>query len=329
MPPFALRSHLAALGANGERWLNALPAVLDRVATTWGVEVGQPISAGPWSVVLDGTREGRRVVVKVAVPGEQLSQQARVLRAADGRGYARLLEADEDLGVLLLEALAGSLDDELVAAVGHVPAALVPEDHLGIISAPMVDTLKLAWELPLEVAPPITPETSKAAQLAHLIQELSWRNDVGEHGAAIDRALLYVSQRQELCDPARHVVCHGDPHPGNLMRVDEPRAGAETGWVWVDPDGFRCEPEYDLGVVLRDANRLILGWDDPVVTLRQWCAEIAAMAGADAEAVWQWAFIERVSTGLHLIDHRRAGEGRPFLDAASHLMSFGSQRRTA
>lgn len=327
MVQHALRSHLAALGPNGQRWLAALPGVLERVTALWGFEPGQPISAGPWSVVLDGTRDGEGIVAKIAVPGAQLDQQARILRAADGRGYGRLLEADLDLGVLLLERLGTSLDDELVAAVGHVPAQLVPADRLAAISAPMVDTLKRAWELPLDLAPVVTPETCKAAQLGHLIRELSWRHDVREHAAAIDRALLYVGQRQELSDPARHVICHGDPHPGNLLAADRP--GAETGYVWVDPDGFRCEPEYDLGVVVRDANRLVLAWDDPVVTLRQWCAEIAAMAGADAEAVWQWAFIERVSSGLYLIDHHRPDEGRPFLEAASHLMSFRAERRTA
>lgn len=318
----ALRSHLARLGPNGERWVRALPAVLDRVVDSWGFVAGQPISVGPWSVVLEGVRDGERVVAKVAVPSEHLEQQARVLRVADGRGYARLLESDLDLGVLLLEALGPSLEDELVAAYGHLPAPHVPHGYLTAMARPMVESLTRAWELPLAVAEEVSPDTNKAARLGVLIEELAHRHRVDEHRPAIERALLYAGQRKELCDPQRHVVCHGDPHPGNLLAVESPRPGAESGHVWVDPDGFRCEKEYDLGVVLRDANRLVLGWEDPVVTLRQWCAQLAAMADADAEAIWQWAFVERVASGLSLIDHRRADEGRPFLEAATHLMSF-------
>jgi streptomycin 6-kinase len=46
------------------------------------------------------------------------------------------------------------------------------------------------------------------------------------------------------------VVCHGDPHAGNVLRRGD-------GWALIDPDGFVGERAYDLGVVMRDACREI------------------------------------------------------------------------
>jgi streptomycin 6-kinase len=37
---------------------------------------------------------------------------------------------------------------------------------------------------------------------------------------------------------------------------------------------------------------------DPLTLGRLRRARLAALTGADAEAIWQWGFIERVSTGL-------------------------------
>jgi len=53
------------------------------------------------------------------------------------------------------------------------------------------------------------------------------------------------------------VIVHGDAHALNLLQVPEARPGAETGYVFVDPEGFVYEPEHDLGVALRE-------WDTPL-----------------------------------------------------------------
>jgi streptomycin 6-kinase len=55
---------------------------------------------------------------------------------------------------------------------------------------------------------------------------------------------------------------HGDAQPPNALRVLASRVGAETGFVFVDPDGFVGDPTYDLGVALRG-----------------WCPQILAGGG--------------------------------------------------
>lgn len=114
---------------------------------------------------------------------------------------------------------------------------------------------------------------------------------------------------------------HGDPHPGNLLTVREPRPGAETGYVFVDPDGFVADRAYDLGVALRDWTSLLLGPDARRVA-EGYCAVLAARSGVDAQRIWEWGFLERVSTGLVVLDVVRGPDAvaRPHLDSAERLV---------
>jgi streptomycin 6-kinase len=79
---------------------------------------------------------------------------------------------------------------------------------------------------------------------------------------------------------------HGDVHQWNAL-------SAGTGFKLVDPDGLLAEPEYDLGIIMReDPIELLEG--DPVDRARH----LAARTGLDATAIWEWGVVERVSTGL-------------------------------
>ncbi len=54
-----------------------------------------------------------------------------------------------------------------------------------------------------------------------------------------------------------------------------------------------AEPEYDLGIIMReDPIELLDG--DPHERAR-W---LAARTGLDATAIWEWGVVERVATGL-------------------------------
>ena len=114
---------------------------------------------------------------------------------------------------------------------------------------------------------------------------------------------------------------HGDPHPDNLLAVTSPRPGAESGYVFVDPDGFVADRAYDLGVAMRDWSRL-LGGSDARPIAEGLCAVLAERSGVDATRIWEWAFLERVSTGLYLLDVVESAETmwRSYLESAERLV---------
>ncbi|GMA87678.1 hypothetical protein GCM10025868_29280 [Angustibacter aerolatus] len=136
----------------------------------------------------------------------------------------------------------------------------------------------------------------------------------------VDAALRIAGERADAADPASCVIVHGDPHPGNALRVRRPRAGAPAGVALVDPDGFVGDPAYDLGVVLRDWSVRLLADDDPAATLRRWSHRLAAATGHDEQVVYDWALLERVSTGLYVADLGADRVARPFLDVAARLV---------
>ena len=116
----------------------------------------------------------------------------------------------------------------------------------------------------------------------------------------IEQALAYAERRAAEAD-RELVIVHGDPHPDNLLAVTSPRPGAESGYVFVDPDGFVADRAYDLGVAMRNWSRLLGGADARPIA-EGLCAVLAERSGVDATRIWEWAFLERVSTGLYLLD---------------------------
>ncbi len=65
------------------------------------------------------------------------------------------------------------------------------------------------------------------------------------------------------------------------------------GFKLVDPDGLLAEPEYDLGIIMREDPLELLEGD--AHERARW---LAARTNLDADAIWEWGVVERVSTGL-------------------------------
>lgn len=61
----------------------------------------------------------------------------------------------------------------------------------------------------------------------------------------------------------------------------------------IDPDGLVAEAEYDLGVLMREDPLELLGGDPH--DRAQW---LARRCDLNADAIWEWGVIERLSTGL-------------------------------
>lgn len=312
------RAKVASLGPAGARWEAALPDTLAALADTWGLTLGRALPGGSASYVVGArTRDGAERVVKVALPDPALlpgvAAEAAVLRAAGGQGYARLHAYDEQRHALLMESCGRSLER----------SALPVEEQLVVLA----DTLRLAWavDVPTVVAPPRGED--RASYLHGFVLDHARRledHDLGPRfDAVLEQALEYAERRAEAYDPGACVVAHGDAHPANLLRaVDDGRAraaGSGTGWVFVDPDGVAADPAYDLGVALREWSGELTG---PGARARAggWATLLAERAGQDRRAVWEWGYVERVSTGLYVLGFGAERLGRRFLDSAALLL---------
>lgn len=301
-----VRRKAAHLGRRGAEWLAGLPALVDDLADRWSITVGPPLSGGTASYVARArTADGQDAVLKLAIPEDAMSGQVRTLADADGNGYVRLLAHDVDRQAMLMEALDQPLGDVDVS----------PEDKI----ATLCTTLRQAWQVPRPTEVTMDPVPEKARGLAELVGTLWERLGHPCSKRVVARALTYAERRAAAFDLDRAVVVHGDPHPANILRVLTPRPGAESGFVFVDPDGFLADPTYDLGVVLRDWCPQLLTGDAPALA-HHYCQVLADHSGLDETAIWEWGYLERVSTGLYALGFGADELSRPYLETAELLV---------
>ncbi|KUG57131.1 hypothetical protein AVL62_15175 [Serinicoccus chungangensis] len=293
-----------------QEWAAALlqrfPDVLAATVRRWDLVIERAHTDGVGLPVLEVRRGGEPAAVKFDDAGTDLGQQVRVMQAAAGRGYCRVLDHEADLGAALLERLGPSL-------------ARTTADGLAQVEV-LVGLLEQAWELPLEVAQDEQPG-EKASQLLAIVEtEIADGGWVHRHTAAFDRAAALSRELVEHPDPDR-VVVHGDAHSLNALQ----RPGG--GYAFIDPDGFLCERDYDVGVALRDLMaelEQISGADGPAAA-REWhrrqVASVSRRLGLEPDRVDAWAFVERVTTGVWLHRLGYVEEGERWLSTAGLLTS--------
>ncbi|NYG54844.1 aminoglycoside phosphotransferase family protein [Nocardioides perillae] len=298
---------MASLGAAGAAWAAALPATLALLCERWGLELERALPGGSASYVVGvRTRDGEPRVLKVATPDSEVGGVAALLRAADGRGHVRLHAVDLAHRALLLERLGPSLEQ----------TPLAPEEKVRLLAT----TLAGSW---LPVAAPWVAPAPGADRALLLLDGVArrWREQGAPASPRVLRAAEAAGRRRAAAfDPLACVVTHGDPHPANLLRVEHHRPGALTGWVLVDGEGVVAEPAYDVGVALRDLTGAL--GSDPATAcgrLRGWCDLAAGLTGTDPDAVWDWALLERVSTGLYVLGFGGEAVGRRLLASAELL----------
>ncbi|MFB9833822.1 aminoglycoside phosphotransferase family protein [Actinoallomurus acaciae] len=262
-----------ALAAGATRWLDDLPSLVADLSREWGIGVGAAYPDGTEAFVAEATLDdGTPAVLKLCVSRavEAARHEITVLRLTGGEGCVRLLRADPERGALLLERLGRPL----------VRLSLPLRRRQEILSAAAARVWRPAPGCGLPTG------AAKGRWLADYV-ERTWEA-LGRPCAerTVAHALTCVRRRVDAHDDERAVLVHGDVHQWNALEAD-------GGFRLVDPDGLLAEPEYDLGILMReDPVELLTG--DP----RERARRLAHRHGLDAEAIWEWGAVERVATGL-------------------------------
>jgi streptomycin 6-kinase len=233
-----------AMGDAGVAWLAGIDGLVRDLAAEWQLSIGEVLSGGTESLVADATTpEGQHAVLKVAIPGlDPTGSELRTLRAARGRGYAKVFRHDGPRGATLLERLGCPLH-EVGLPIGAQLKAIC-------------DTLTEAW-MPLPAEERFMTGAEKAQSLSVFIAT-TWR-ELGEPCSkrAIEIACRFADERRRAFDPATAILAHGDPHAWNTLAVP----GAPGRFKLVDPDGLLIERAYDLGILMREWGADLLAGD--------------------------------------------------------------------
>ena len=284
-----------AISEGHAAWVDELPGIVHRLERKWSIEVGRPYEEGTEAFVADALlADGTPGVLKVLVPrrgGGFDDHEATVLRLAAGEGCPILYRHDPTRGALLMERLGPSMFALALPYEQRMPA--------------LCDAAARIWRPAPEADLPTT-----AAKAAWLIEFVTTKWEALDRPCAertIEHAVACGQRRLAVGHADEPLLLHGDVHQWNALR-----AGDE--FKLVDPDGLVGDAEYDLGVILREDPDEPLA-ADPMATAR-WMADRYDL---DANAIWEWAVIERVSTGLVATEIDLQPVGRELLAFADRL----------
>jgi streptomycin 6-kinase len=284
-----VREKALSVGADG--WLSDLPQLVASVERDWGITVGRPYRDSSEEFVAEATcDDGTAAVLKLIVPrdNDAAANEIIALRLAGGEGCALLLREDIARGALLLERLGRSMY-ELGLPIRRRHEILV-ESARGI------------WRAAPDSGLPTGAE--KARWLSEFIARTWEELDRPCTERAVDHALACASRRGAAHGDEKAVLVHGDVHQWNALQDGD-------GFKLVDPDGLLAEPEYDLGIIMRE---------DPLDgDLRERSRWLALSTGLDETSVWEWGVAERVSTGLLCVRVGLVDVGRDLLAAADRV----------
>jgi hypothetical protein len=107
-------------------------------------------------------------------------------------------------------------------------------------------------------------------------------------------------------------------YPHGLTRGGLRRAKASLGH-WLTPRRARERLDLDDHRLLRSTLQPGPAVLSAAVLAHRYCALLSAQSGVEEIAIWQWGFLERVSSGLYCLDLGIEELGRPFLQTAEML----------
>lgn len=267
--PEAVRTHAIAAGQQG--WLEQLPTLVATLERAWSLTVGRSYDGGNEAFVADARLDdGSSAVLKLFIPRDDHSarNEMTVLRLADGDGCARLLRSDLSRGAMLIERLGTRLSE----------SGLPAPQRRAILCAAAARLWRIVPDAPLPTG------AAKGRSFIDFTSQIWEQLDRPCSQEAIACAIDCAERRIAAHAAAASVLVHGDIHEWNALK-------AEHGYKLIDPDGLLAEPEYDLGVIMRQ---------DPIdpADPRAAARGLARGTGLDETAIWEWATVARLSSGL-------------------------------
>jgi streptomycin 6-kinase len=306
IPERFARSMIELHGDVGREWLDRLSGLIAAYERRWAIRVAPPFANLSYNYVAPAVRDdGSRVILKVGVPHPELASEIAALRLYDGRGCARLLEADPEHGALLLERL-----------MPGTPLLDLPDDDEATLIAARV--MRALWR----PAPP-APEDAVFPTVARWAAGMQRLRAVYGGGTGplpadmVERAeALFVALIPSMGAP---LLLHGDLHHENVLKNS--LATEREPWLVIDPKGLIGEAEYEVGALIRNPLPQLLDWPDVMATLARRFDILAEALGFERERMIAWSYAQAVLSAWWTIEDHGYG-WEPTIALAEHLTTL-------
>jgi streptomycin 6-kinase len=274
-----------SFGEKGDQWLLDLPALLAEAARKWQLTIGEPMYLSYNYVTAARRADGSLVVLKIGVPNREFLSELSALRCYAGEGCARLLEADDEKYMLLLERL----------VPGEMLASLEDDQKRTNIAC---DVMARLWR-----PAPDGPQFIKLSEWFAELKKLRPRY-AGGTGPFPKRIIERVETLLPnlFADSHASVLIHGDFHHFNIL-------SSERGWLAIDPKGVIGPPEYECGPLLLNPIPNFPYLPDAIHQTERRIAILSERLGFSRECIRDWGLCHAIlSAWWDLTDDGTGGE---------------------
>jgi streptomycin 6-kinase len=304
LPPDFIQTIQSTFQGEGKRWLESFPALLDEASRRWGLTEIQPVSNLSFNFVALATKlpltpvpsplrgEGK-LILKLGVPNRELTSEIAALRLYNGRGTCRLLDADAEKGMLLLERL----------QPGRMLSTLEDDEQ----------ATHIATDVMLQLWRPVPENTNDFIQLKDWFngfKRLRQRFNSGTGPMPEKLVETAESLSQELLTENKdEALLHGDFHHFNVLE-------SERGWLAIDPKGVVGPKGYEVGPLLINPVPGFLNENNPRVQTKKRIAILSEMLGMERERIRSWGLCHAVLSAWWSIEDNDLGWGEYSLRCA-------------
>ncbi|MEI4768164.1 aminoglycoside phosphotransferase family protein [Psychrobacillus sp. FJAT-51614] len=217
------RKIIGAFGEDGKVFLHSLETTINEYLQKWNLHSEGPVDNLSYNYVLKVIdHEGNCAILKVGVPNYDFKNEFQTLQAYNGKGCVKLLNADADKGVILLE-------------------QLLPGTMLNLVEERYaVKYFAKVWK---DIRRPVQENSNHPFIKNWLSAFDRYLNTYSTDEGPIpyDYINLAKTYYREISDSSKgNELLHGDLHHENILF-------SETyGWIAIDPKGVIGDSYFDL-----------------------------------------------------------------------------------
>ncbi len=300
--PDEVYNRAKSLGEVGDKWIDSLPNIVKYLEGKWEVSVGEAMLGGTYAfVAVAKDKQGNEYALKINIPegsaGGEYKNSVNALLTANGNGYARLYKYDEENRAYLLERLGAPLSTMNLSV----------NEQIEIICKALNNT----WRTPINKNLALPKGAECTSWFKGFFEEM--RDKAYGSSKVIDKAIEFIKSREDNFKESEMVLIHGDAHSSNILKDIK----NTNEYKFIDPDGAYYEKSCDLGVLMRE-------WhfeyeENPSEVALKRCELLHKLTGVDKRGIWEWGYIQMVSTGLVLMLIGQNDLGSKMLGTANRL----------
>ena len=279
LPQEFIKTIKSVFEEDGKQFIKDLPSLIDEASQRWGLSEIYPVSNLSFNFVAFATsplapllKGEENVVLKIGVPHEELIGEINALKLYDGDGACKLLEVDEEKGMLLLERL----------APGKMLSELEDDDKRTHIAMDVMQKIQRRG-------------TTYRAQSDKFIKLFDWFDELknirphfdGRTGPFPKEILEQVESVLPELFTQENVLLHGDFHHYNIL-------SSERGWLIIDPKGVIGPAGYEIGPLMLNPWYESMEWTNFKVRAKRRVDIIQERTGWGRESIINWALSHAV-----------------------------------